>query len=180
MAMKLKKLAYLICYLCSMSPCPCDILNCFNYDMRYALQARWRSVGGLFFMPLCSYIPGIFRTVYVHQSRQKGIVQYAQPERACIMQSVQFPTFQAISIFSQIQLDGFNCHIFPPCFTQMKWKIEGSSGHKRERTLQFFTFFPAIYSTYNGFARKNRAGFSHVRVCGLQHHHFPRQICAYI
>ena len=27
---------------------------------------------------------------------------------------------------------------------------------------------------------KNRAGFSHVRVCGLQRRHFPRQICAYI
>ena len=26
--------------------------------------------------------------------------------------------------------------------------------HKHERTLQFFTFFPAIYSTYNGSARK--------------------------
>ena len=39
--------------------------------------------------------------------------------------------------------------------------------------LTFFTFFPAIYSTYNGSARKNRAGFSHVRICGLQHHYFP-------
>ena len=27
---------------------------------------------------------------------------------------------------------------------------------------------------------KNRAGFSHVSVCGLQRRHFPRQICAYI
>ena len=36
----------------------------------------------------------------------------------------------------------------------MKWKIERSSAHKYERTLQFFTFFPAIYSTYNGSARK--------------------------
>ena len=70
------------------------------------------------------------------------------------VQSAQFPTFQAISIFLQIQLDGSNFHIFPPCFTQMKWKIDGSSAHKHERTLQFFTFFPAIYSTYNGSARK--------------------------
>ena len=62
----------------------------------------------------------------------------------------------------------------------MKWKIDGSSAHKHERTLQFFTFFPAIYSTYNGLARKNRPGFSHVRVFGLQRHHFSRQICAYI
>ena len=28
--------------------------------------------------------------------------------------------------------------------------------------------------------KKNRAGFSHVPVHGLQHRHFPRQICAYI
>ena len=96
------------------------------------------------------------------------------------VQSVQFPTFQAISIFLQIRLDDSNYHIFPPCFAQMKWKIEGSSAHKHERTLQFFTFFPAIYSTYNGLARKNRPGFSHVRMCRLQRRHFPRQICAYI
>ena len=96
------------------------------------------------------------------------------------VQSVQFPTFQAISIFLQIRLDGSNYHIFPPCFTQMKWKIDGSSAHKYERTLQFFTFFPAIYSTYNSSARKNRAGFSHVRVCGLCWTNFPPVIYAYI
>ena len=62
----------------------------------------------------------------------------------------------------------------------MKWKIEGSSAHKHERTLQFFTFFPAIYSTYTGSARKNRAGFSHVRVCGLCQTNFPPVIYAYI
>ena len=130
-------------------------------------------------MPL-SYIPGIVRAVYVHQSRQNSIVQYAQLTRACIVQSVQFPTFQAIPIFLQIQLDGSNCHILPAMLYSNKVKIDRSSAHKHERTLQFFTFFPAIYSTYNGSARKNRAGFSHVRVCGLQHHHFPRQICVYI
>ena len=27
---------------------------------------------------------------------------------------------------------------------------------------------------------KNQPGFSHMRVCGLQRRHFPRQICAYI
>ena len=43
---------------------------------------------------------------------------------------------------------------FQLCFTQMKWKIDGSSAHKHERTLQFFTFFTAIYSTYSGSARK--------------------------
>ena len=30
-----------------------------------------------------------------------------------IVQSVQFPTFQTISIFLQIRLDGSNYHIFP-------------------------------------------------------------------
>ena len=81
------------------------------------------------------------------------------------MQSAQILTFQAISIFLQIRLDGSNYHIFPPCFTQMKWKIEGSSAHKHDRTLQFFTFFPAIYSTYNGSARKKSSWiFSCTRV----------------
>ena len=70
------------------------------------------------------------------------------------VRSAQFPTFQAISIFLQIQLDESNYHIFPPCFIKMKWKIDGSSAHKHERTLQFFTFFQAIYSIYNGSARK--------------------------
>ena len=88
--------------------------------MRYALQARWQAAGGFFFTSLCSYIPGIIRAVYVRQSRQDSIVQYAQLTGACIMQSVQFPTLQAISIFLQIRLDGSNYHIFPPCFTQMK------------------------------------------------------------
>ena len=88
--------------------------------MRYALQARWQAASGFFFASLCSYIPGIVRAVYVRQNRQKGIVQYAQPTRACIMQSAQFQTFQAISIFLQIWLDVPNYHIFPPYFTQMK------------------------------------------------------------
>ena len=61
--------------------------NCFNYDMRYALQARWRSADGFFFASLCSYIPVIVRAAYVRQSRQDSIVQYAQLTRACIMQS---------------------------------------------------------------------------------------------
>ena len=133
--------------------------------MQYILQARWQAADGLFFVSLCSYIPGIVRAAYVHQSRQDSIVQYAQPESVCIVQSVQFPTFQVISIFLQIQLDGSNYHIFPPCFTQMKWKIEGSSGHKHERTLQFFTFFPAIYSTYNGSARKKSSRIFLMCVC---------------
>ena len=88
--------------------------------MRYALQARWQAAGGFFFVSLYSYIPGIVRAAYVHHSRQNGIVQYAQLKRACIVQSAQFLTFQAISIFLQIRLDGSNYHIFPSCFTQMK------------------------------------------------------------
>ena len=127
-------------------------------------SSPWIKFYGLFFILLCSYSPSIVRAAYVHQSRQDSIVQYAQLTGACIMQSVQFLTFQAIPIFLQIRLDDSNYHIFPPCFTQMKWKIEGSSAHKHERTLLFFTFFPAIYSIYNGSVWKNRAGFSHVCV----------------
>ena len=96
------------------------------------------------------------------------------------VQSAHILTFQDISIFLQIQLDGSNYHVFPPCFIKMKWKIDGSSAHKHERTLQFFTFFPAIYITYNGSARKNRAGFSHVRVCGLGQTNFPPVIFGHI
>ena len=59
-------------------------------------------------------------------------------------------------------------------------KIEGSSAHGHERTLQFFTFFPAIYSTYNGVARKNRAGFfSCARVRIRSNEFFPGNICLY-
>ena len=97
------------------------------------------------------------------------------------VQSVQFPTFQTISIFLQIRLDGSNCHIFPPYFIKMKWKIDGSSGHKHERTLQFFTFFPAIYSTYNGSARKKSTWiFSCVRVRITASSFSPANMCIYI
>ena len=83
--------------------------------------------------------------------------------------------------FLQIRLDGSNWHIFPPCFAQMKWKIEGSSGHKHERTLQFFTFFPAIYSTYNGSARKKSTWiFSCARVRITASPFFPANMCIYI
>ena len=49
-----------------------------------------------------------------------------------------------------------------------------------ERTLQFFTFFPAIYSTYNGFARKKiDLDFSHVRVWIRSNEFSPSNICLY-
>ena len=97
------------------------------------------------------------------------------------VQSVQFPTFHSIYIFLQIRLDGSNYHIFPPCFAQMKWKIEGSSGHKHERALQFFTFFPAIYSTYNGSARKKSTWiFSCARVQVTASPFSPANMCIYI
>ena len=83
--------------------------------------------------------------------------------------------------FLQIRLDDSNYHIFPPCFAQMKWKIEGSSAHKHERTLQFFTFFPAIYSTYNGSARKKSTWiFSCVRVRITASSFSPANMCIYI
>ena len=98
------------------------------------------------------------------------------------MQSVQFPTFQDVSIFLQIRLDGSNYHIFPPCFAQMKWKIEGSSAHKHERTLQFFTFFPAIYSTYNGSARKKSSRIFLMCACAriTASPFSPANMCIYI
>ena len=136
---------------------------------------------GFFFLRWYSY-----RTIAIRASTgplrvSDAACHFAQLAWAYIMQSAHFPTFQAISIFFQIQLDGSNRHIFPPCFAQMKWKIDGSSGHKHERTLQFFTFFPAIYSTYNGSARKKSTWiFSHVRVCGLGQTNFPPVIYAYI
>lgn len=97
------------------------------------------------------------------------------------VQPVQFLTSQAIFIFLQIQLDGSNCHIFPPCFIKMKWKIDGSSAYKHERTLQFFTFFPAIYSTYNGSARKKSTWiFSCARVRITTSLFSPANMCIYI
>ena len=62
----------------------------------------------------------------------------------------------------------------------MKWKIEGSSAHKRERILQFFTFFPAIYSTYNGLTRKKSSWiFSCARVRIRSNEFSPSNICLY-
>ena len=96
------------------------------------------------------------------------------------VQSVQIPTFQAISIFLQIRLDDSNYHIFPPCFAQMKWKIDGSSAHKHERTLQFLHFSQQYTVHIMDRREKIELNFSHVCVCRLQRRHFPRQICAYI
>ena len=63
----------------------------------------------------------------------------------------------------------------------MKWKIDGSSGHKHDRTLQFFTFFPAIYSTYNISARKKSSRiFSCARVRIRSNEISPSNICLYI
>ena len=63
----------------------------------------------------------------------------------------------------------------------MKWKIEGSSAHKYERTLHFFTFFPAIYSTYNGSARKKSSRiFSCARVRITTLSFSPANMCIYI
>ena len=62
----------------------------------------------------------------------------------------------------------------------MKWKIEGSSAHKYERTLQFFTFFPVIYSTYTGSERKKSIRiFSCARVRIRLNEFSPSNICLY-
>ena len=111
------------------------------------------------------------------------------PEGHCIICTIETGLYCAVCTISnfsgnfhflQIRLDGSNYHISPPCFTQMKWKIEGSSGHKHERTLQFFTFSPAIYSTYNGSARKkSRRIFSCARVRIRLNEFSPGNICLY-
>lgn len=142
------------------------------------LAVCWR----VFFASLCSYSSDIFRAVYVHQSRYNGIVQYVQPARACIVHLAQFPTFQVISIFLQIRLDGSNCHIFPPCFIQLKQKIDGSSEHKRKRTLHFLHFSqqytvhiltrrgknrPAFFSCARARIRSNEFSPSNMCVCNI-------------
>ena len=126
-----------------MLQCQCDISSCFNYGMQYALQARWQAAGGLSFVPLCSYIPGIVRSVYVRQSRQDSIVQYSQPTRACIVQSAQFSTFQAISIFLQIRLDKSNCHIFPAMLYSNEVKNRGVERAQTRTHLPIFYIFPS-------------------------------------
>ena len=96
------------------------------------------------------------------------------------VQSVQFPTFQAISIFLQIWLDGSNYHIFPLCFTQMKWKSRGRAHISTSAPYNFFTFFPAIYSTYNGSARKKSSRiFSCARVRIRLNEFSPSNMCLY-
>ena len=72
-----------------------------------------------------------------------------------------------------------NCHIYPATLYQNE-AMNRCKKSSRTCTLQFFTFFPAIYSIYNDSARKNRAGFSHVHVCGLGQTNFPPVIYAYI
>ena len=152
--------------------------------MKDEQEYRYKPAGGLLAGFSCfpmSYIPGIVFAMTGLVCRHRRIVQYSQLTRACIMQSVQFPTFQTISIFLQIRLDDSNYHIFPPYFIKMKWKIEGSSAHKHERTLQFFTFFPAIYSTYNGSAQKKSSRiFSFVRVRITASLFSPANMCIYI
>ena len=59
------------------------------------------------------------------------------------VQSAQILTFQAISIFLQIQLDGSNCHILPPRFTQMKWKSRGVERTQTQAYATIFYIFPS-------------------------------------
>ena len=77
-----------------------------------------------------------------------------QPATVAEFCKMKHPRPEILPLFLQIRLDSFNYHIFPRCFIQLKQKIDGSSVHERKRTLQFFTFFPAIYSTYTNLAQK--------------------------
>ena len=107
-------------------------------------------------------------------------MQSTQPTWACIVQSAQIPTFQTISIFLQIRLDGSNYHIS----TAMLYSNEAINRCKNPRvyvTLQFFTFFPAIYSTYTSSARKKSSRiFSCARVRITATPFSPANMCIYI
>ena len=139
-------------------------------------------MGGLF---LCNFFVDIWRTICYNQNDlwityEEGEVGHELKAFNYVCAICTISNFSGYFHFLQIRLDGSNCHIFPPCFIKMKWKIDGSSAHKHERTLQFFTFFPAIYSTYNGSARKKS---SRIFSCARADYNiiiFPRKICAYI
>ena len=97
------------------------------------------------------------------------------------MQSAQIPTSQTISIFSQIWLDSSNCHIFPAMLYSNEVKIEGGRAHTNTGVRYNFLHFSQQYTVHIMARRgKNRAGFSHVRVCGLGQTNFSQVICAYI
>ena len=111
------------------------------------------------------------------------------PEGRCIIYTTDTGlhcTICTISNFSghfhflQIWLDGSNCHIFPAILQSNK---ESNRYEKSSCVcdLTIFYIFPAIYSTYNGLARKNRAGFSSCARMRIRLNEFsPNNICLYI
>ena len=84
------------------------------------------------------------------------------------VQSAQFPTFQAISIFLQIRLDDSNYHIFPAMLYSNEVKNRGGRAGISTNAPYNFLHFSQQYTVHIMDRRgKNLAGFSHVRVCGL-------------
>ena len=83
--------------------------------------------------------------------------------------------------FLQIRLDSSNFHIFPPCFIQLKQKIDRSSGHEGKHTLQFL-HFSQQYTIYILARRgKNKAGFFSCTRMRLTSSPFsPANMCIYI
>ena len=94
--------------------------------------------------------------------------------------SAQIQTSQAISIFLQIRLDGSNYHIFPPCFTQMKWKSRGRARTDTSARYNFLHFSQQYTVHIMARSEKNRAGFfSCARVRIRLKEFSPSNICLY-
>ena len=62
----------------------------------------------------------------------------------------------------------------------MKWKSRGRARTDTSAPYNFLHFSQQYTVHIMARREKNRPGFSHVRVFGLQRHYFSRQICAYI
>lgn len=82
--------------------------------------------------------------------------------------------------FLQIWLDDSNFYVFPSCFAQIKWKIDGSSAHKHERTLQFLHFFQ-LYTVHIMAGREKidrifSCVCARIKLCRF----FPSNMCLHI
>ena len=121
-------------------------------------------MNGLF---LCNFFVDKLRSICYNQNDlwiayEEGKVDHRLDVFNCIASSFQLPYF--------------------PRYTLSKWRNKSMQKNPRAYvTLQFFTFFPAIYSTYNGSARKKSSRiFSCVRVRIMLNEFSPSNICLYI
>ena len=97
------------------------------------------------------------------------------------MQSAQFPTFQAISIFLQIRLDGSNCHIFPAMLYSNEVKNRGGRAGISMIAPYNFLHFSQQYTVHIMARReKNRAEFFSCMRVRIRFNEFsPSNICLY-